>query len=234
MGTVQVDGNIFPIECDVTSKKSLVAAVEQVRSGVGFVNVLIANAGVSGPLLDLPKNPELADWQKELFNVPMEDFSKTSEVNVTAAFYSMLAFLPLLDAGNAKKNVEQKSQVILTSSIAGFIREVPSSFSYGVSKAAATHLMKSVATTFAPWHIRANVIAPGVYESEMTEDWFKGVENATKDGAFPQDFIPLTRAGGEEDIAGVVLFLCSKAGGYVNGNVVVTDGGILSFRPATY
>ena len=210
------------------------AAAEQVGSEVGFVNVLIANAGISGPLLNLPKNPELADWQKELFKVPMEDFSKTSEVNVTAAFYSILAFLPLLDAGNARKNVEQKSQVIITSSVAGFTRQVPASFSYGVSKAAATHLMKSVATTFAPWHIRANAIAPGVYKSEMTEGWFKGVENATKEGAFPKDFIPLTRAGSEVDMAGVVLFLYSKAGGYVNGVVVVSDGGILTFRPATY
>jgi NAD(P)-dependent dehydrogenase (short-subunit alcohol dehydrogenase family) len=66
-----------------------------------------------------------------------------------------------LDAGNKKGNVEQKSQVIATSSIGGFNRVPLAGFAYGTSKAAATHLMKQFATSLAPHDIRSNVIAPG-------------------------------------------------------------------------
>ena len=86
---------------------------------------------------------------------------------------------------------------------------------------------------FAPYHIRANVIAPGLYPSEMTEERFKD-EDGGKEGSVPADFIPATRAGREEDMAGTVLFLCSKAGAYLDGNVLVTDGGRLGVTPSTY
>jgi NAD(P)-dependent dehydrogenase (short-subunit alcohol dehydrogenase family) len=56
----------------------------------------------------------------------------------------------------------------------------------------------------------------------------------SKDGTFPKDFIPEERAGHLKDMAGVILFLASRAGGYVNGNVLLTDGGRLSILPATY
>lgn len=54
------------------------------------------------------------------------------------------------------------------------------------------------------------------------------------DGVFPKDKIPLERAGTEEDMAGAILFLTSRAGAYVTGNVLVTDGGRLSNRPSSY
>ena len=54
------------------------------------------------------------------------------------------------------------------------------------------------------------------------------------EGSIEWDKIPATRVGGEEDMAGVILWLCSKAGAYINGNIVVTDGGTLSVHPATY
>jgi NAD(P)-dependent dehydrogenase (short-subunit alcohol dehydrogenase family) len=51
---------------------------------------------------------------------------------------------------------------------------------------------------------------------------------------FPRDFIPAERAGTVKDMAGAILFLASRAGGYINGNVLLTDGGRLSIQPATY
>lgn len=82
-------------------------------------------------------------------------------MNVSAAFFSVVAFLKLLDAGNKKANVEQASQVIATSSIGGFNRKVPGGYAYGQSKAATTLLMKQMATNLVPYGIRSNVIAPG-------------------------------------------------------------------------
>ena len=55
-----------------------------------------------------------------------------------------------------------------------------------------------------------------------------------KGGVFPSDFIPARRAGEVKDLAGAILFLASRAGGYINGNVLLTDGGRVSIQPATY
>lgn len=61
-----------------------------------------------------------------------------------------------------------------------------------------------------------------------------GAEAGVTEGAFPPNLIPAGRAGSEEDMAGAILYLASRAGAYCNGNVVVTDGGRLSMMPAVY
>ncbi|SLM36981.1 short chain dehydrogenase reductase [Lasallia pustulata] len=106
-------------------------------------------------------------------------------------------------------------------------------YAYGPSKAATVHMVKQIATMFAPYQIRANVIAPGLYPSEMTSDIF-AENDGWEEGSMPPEQIPAKRAGREEDMAGVVLFLCSKAGAYLDGNVVVSDGGRLGVVPSTY
>lgn len=54
------------------------------------------------------------------------------------------------------------------------------------------------------------------------------------DGVFPKEKVPLQRVGTEEDMAGCILYLTSRAGGYVSGNILVVDGGRLSIMPSTY
>lgn len=66
----------------------------------------------------------------------------------------------------------------------------------------------------------------------MTEQMIK--ERGEEKDAWPKDFIPEQRVGDVKDMAGAVLFLTSRAGGYINGNVLVIDGGRLSVLPATY
>ncbi len=86
----------------------------------------------------------------------MDSFTNVFNVNATAVFYTAVAFLDLLDAGNKKQNVAQESQILVTSSVAGFSRYLASSFSYSTSKAAVNHLVKMLSTTFAQqgYHIR--------------------------------------------------------------------------------
>ncbi|KAF2805452.1 NAD(P)-binding protein, partial [Mytilinidion resinicola] len=143
---------------------------------------------------------------------------------------SIIAFLELLDAGNKKGNLVQKSQVIATSSIGAFNRVPLAGYAYGGSKAGVVHLMKQFATTLVAYDVRSNVIAPGYYPSELTE----GMLKAKEETGFTKAEVPLQRAGNEDDMAGVILFLASRAGAYINGNVVVTDWGRLSVLPATY
>lgn len=155
-------GNIIPMVGDVTSKDDLKSIVAAIEKDVGYINVLIANSGVLGPQsLSIKPETSLKDFQTVLWEQPFDEYTNTFAVNVSAVFFTVVAFLGLLDAGNEKGNVEQKSQVIATSSIAGFNRNVPGGYAYGQSKAATTSLMKQLATQLVPYGIRSNVIVPG-------------------------------------------------------------------------
>lgn len=155
-------GNIIPIEGDVTSKESLETVVGQIESEVGYINVLIANSGIGGPSSKpLSDIKSIEEFQSEMWKLDFEDFTNTFRVNVSSVFFTTIAFLGLLNAGNKKNNVEQSSQVIATSSIAGFNRNPPGGYAYGISKAGCTHMIKQLATTLVPYDIRANALAPG-------------------------------------------------------------------------
>lgn len=222
--------NIIPMVGDVTSKDSLKTIVSQITVDIGYVNVVIANSGIAGPQNSFTPETSLQDFQKSLWDTNIKDHVQTFEVNVTAAWYTIVAFLDLLDKGNKKGNVPYKSQVIATSSIGGFNRMAPGGFAYGQSKAGATHMMKQLATALVPYEIRSNVICPGLYPSDMSAPIL--AKNTGK--SIPKSSIPAERVGTEEDMAGAILYLTSMAGGYCNGNVIITDGGRLSVMPATY
>ncbi|KAE8453226.1 hypothetical protein EG329_011293 [Mollisiaceae sp. DMI_Dod_QoI] len=221
--------NIIPLVGDVTSKDALASIVSTITSEVGYINLLIANSGTLGPQKTkaLTAESTIADFQEAYGQTSFEDFSKTFELNTVAVWYTIVAFLGLLDAGNKKGNVVQKSQVIATSSIGGFNRNAPGGYGYGQSKAATTHMMKQLATGLAPFGIRSNILAPGLFPSELAS-------GIIGDGVFSRTQIPLERVGTEEDMAGCILFLTSRAGAYVTGNVMIIDGGRLSLNPATY
>jgi len=221
--------NIIPLVGDVTSKESMASVVSHIKSEIGYINLLIANSGVAGPQATkvISESTSIEEFAEIYGSPSFEEMSQTFEVNTVAVMICVTAFLPLLDAGNKKGNVEQKSQIIATSSIGGFNRKIPAGFLYGQSKAATTHLIKQMATQLTQWNIRANALAPGLFPSELAAP-------IIGDGKFPKEKIPMERAGTEEDMAGCILFLASRAGAYVTGNVVVIDGGRLSIMPSTY
>lgn len=188
----------------------------------------------------------MQSFREALYAGSPSDFSQVLSVNCAAVYYTVLAFLDLLDAGNKKRNVSQDSQVIVTGSIAGFSRQIAQSFAYASSKAAVTHLVKTLATSFAQnrFRIRVNLIAPGLYPSEMTTsatgkmEKFGGVDDHPNsfEGAHVMDVkaSPAGRTGSEQDLAGTILFMASSAGAYLNGETLLTDGGRLSQLPAAY
>lgn len=230
------------LQGDVTSKADLQRIADEVKTRSGYVNLLVANAGISGPASNAIKQDALiTDIQRYFWQPSFEDMLSVYGANVLGVYFTTVAFLELLHLGNKASNVLQRSQVIATSSISGFNRNVPYGFAYSSSKAAVTHLMKQMATFLAPQGIRSNLLAPGsksakanntgvlltvlrVYPSEMT----------TAKASYETHEIPERRVGDEDDIAGAILFLASRAGSYCNGNVLVTDGGRLSVNPATY
>jgi NAD(P)-dependent dehydrogenase (short-subunit alcohol dehydrogenase family) len=193
--------SLHPVECDVGSKASLQAAVDAVsKDSGGYVNLVIANSGITGPSVrwDDPSTmtvpgaegnanasanarASLSEQRKRLFEeVDMDKFTEAFHINVTGAYFTMLAFMELLDAGNAnamkggfgapiapKKGRGEvpvpsiQSQVIFTSSISAYSRACVSAPAYTGSKAAIAHLMKHASTNLASYGIRANALAPG-------------------------------------------------------------------------
>lgn len=169
---------MVPVTCDVASKESLGLAVELVARTTGFINLLVANSGISGPANGYKSALSISELRSHLMATSMDEFTQTFRVNVTGTWFTMVAFLELLDAGNknaisgssgafgspvqaGSKTPSIQSQVVFTSSLAAFSRGYWTSPNYGSSKAAIIHLMKQASTNLAPYGIRANAIAPG-------------------------------------------------------------------------
>lgn len=114
--------NIIPLVGGVTSKEALYSIVSRITSEVGYINLLVANSGILGPQAaqKITSESTVADFQKAWGESSFEEFADTFMLNTVAVWYTITAFLGLLDAGNKKGNVGQKSQVIATSSIGGF------------------------------------------------------------------------------------------------------------------
>lgn len=250
-----VNGSIIPLVGDVTSKESLAAIAETVRKEQGLLNLLFCNAGVGGPphkamIRDAaadPEHPTLLEFQKSILAPDMESFTKSFHMNVTSVLYTAATFLDLLQAGNsATTRPPQDSQIIITASVAGYSRFLASSFAYSLSKSSTAHLIKMLSTWFAlnKHPIRVNGLAPGMFPSEMTaSDSDQGGLFEAKDGHMtkfvgarrvPYAYSPAERTGCEDELGGAILFLASKAGAYLNGEIMLIDGGRTSQFPATY
>jgi NAD(P)-dependent dehydrogenase (short-subunit alcohol dehydrogenase family) len=180
---------LIPIQCDVTSHGSLQSAVDRITAEEGYINLLIANSGIGGPHLSWDPSASLSEMRERIFSqANMDKTTQAMEVNVTGAYFTIIAFLELLDKGNQRAidtEIKEKlgagevlfgapiegggnpdvpsiqSQVIVTSSIAAFSRAPQSSPGYAGSKAAILHLTKQVSSNLAKFGIRANALAPG-------------------------------------------------------------------------
>ncbi|KXL44792.1 hypothetical protein M433DRAFT_149600 [Acidomyces richmondensis BFW] len=232
-------GNIIPIQGSVTSHDDLQRAVDHITADVGYIDVLINNAGMT--TFDSSPNarpmPTSQSSVKEIrdyfFNYrPAQVWRETLDTNIASVFITSMAFLELLDEGNKRRPREAPtSQIIAIGSTGGLTKYTPS-FIYNASKAGVHHLMKNLGAFFIPHDIRTNIIAPGWFPSDMTTAVTKQWEHTG--GVMPRELVPRQRMGNEEELAGTVLYLASKAGGYCNGNIMVLDGGFLANHAGTY
>ncbi|KAM7202965.1 hypothetical protein V8F20_004212 [Naviculisporaceae sp. PSN 640] len=250
--------------CDVTSKDSLAQVVAKITRDIGYVNLVVANAGAIGSAqrweTQNGKTP-LSEVKKALFEEnDMAKMNDAFNVNTTGAFFTIAAFLELLDAGNKRavkgvggstngdgkeevvfgkpikeggKNPSIQSQVIVTSSIAAYSRMGASPPAYLGSKAAVMQIAKQASTALAPYGIRVNALAPGIFPSELASGIIANRDPETEGPDHPA-FIPAQRFGTDEEMAGTILYLASRAGAFCNGSVLVMDGGRLSIGQSTY
>jgi NAD(P)-dependent dehydrogenase (short-subunit alcohol dehydrogenase family) len=170
-----------PIQCDITSKDSLQAAVNQITSETGYINLLVANSGILGPIATFSATQSISQMRKQMFeDTSMDDFNEVFMVNTTATLFTILAFLELLDAGNThavekagfgmplkqgSKVPSIQSQVIVTSSVGAFLRDWSCPPAYTGSKSAILALVKHAASGLAAHGIRVNALAPGCTRS---------------------------------------------------------------------
>jgi NAD(P)-dependent dehydrogenase (short-subunit alcohol dehydrogenase family) len=191
-------GEVLAQRGDVSKVKDVRRAIAAVVKRFGRIDALVNNAGVAvfKPILKTTAK----EWQRVL------------DVNLTGPFLCTQACAPVMlkNGGGAVVNI---------SSISG-LRASSLRVAYGTSKAALDHLTKQQAIELGNLGIRVNAVAPGPVDTAMAK------KVHTKDiRADYHDAIPLNRYGSEEEIAAAVVFLCSDAASYVNGQTLAVDGG---------
>lgn len=179
------------------------------------IDALAAAIGEREAKIDILVNNSGATWGAPIESFPEKGWDKVMDLNVKSVFFLTKSLLPLLKAGASQTD---PSRVITISSIAGITHGGLSAVSYNASKAAANHMTRVLAHELAKEKILVNAIAPGFFPSNMT----KHFDTDTLSKA-----VPLGRVGQPTDIAGLVIYLCSKAGSFMTGNVIPLDGGLL-------
>ena len=172
------------------------------------------------PRLHVLVNNAGANWGAPLEEYPDAAFDKVLALNVKAAFRLTVALLPRLRASVAPGD---PARVINIGSIDGLTVPLLETYAYSTSKAALHHLTRHLARRLAP-EITVNAVAPGPFESKMMAATLERFGDAIRSSN------PLRRIGEPEDMAGVALYLASRAGAYLTAAVIPVDGGISGTR----
>ena len=189
------------LRCDVTSPDDVRALVDRTKAEFGRIDVLVNNAGRA--------------WVAPAATMPVEEWRRVLEVNLTGAFLCAQA------AGNVM--IEQGGgKIINIASVAGLggaMPEVLDAIAYNTSKGGLINFTRDLAVKWGRHKINVNAIAPGWFPSRMSsaivERWGDRLSRT----------IPLGRIGGDEDLKGAIVYLASRASDYITGQVLAVDGG---------
>ncbi len=171
------------------------------------------------PTLDILVNNAGATWGAPLEEFPEKGWEKVLNTNVEGIFNLTVALLPAL---RAAASAQEPSRVINIGSIDGLRTPSVENYSYSASKAAVHMLTRHLAKRLAGEHITVNAIAPGPFESKMMAFVLDDPQARLQ----LEQGVPLGRIGRPDDVAGLTLFLASRAGSYMTGTVIPLDGGI--------
>jgi len=199
--------------------------VSQISKKEKYINLLITNAGISGPKAE-PDSEKASELKERLFSEEFSQWSDTFNTNVSAVYFTTVAFLPLLQAGK-ESHGHLSASVIVISSMSGIMSHAQGHFSYNAAKGATVHLAKLMSYEFKKAGIRVNSIAPGYFPSEMTtsESDEQQKSELPDEKIEEKGHVPAKRAGSDEEMAQGVIFLAKNM--YVNGEVIAIDGGVL-------
>jgi NAD(P)-dependent dehydrogenase (short-subunit alcohol dehydrogenase family) len=202
--------------------------ISQIKSPIILIHIhlLITNTDISGPKGE-PKSADAEELKEDLFSEDQSEWTEVFNTNVASVYFTTVAFLPLLQAGTDSGPEQFSTSVIAISSMSGIMSHTQGHFAYNAAKGATVHLSKLMAAEFKKAGIRVNSIAPSYFPSEMTmkESDEKNKSQMPKEKIEDKGHVPMGRAGADEEMAEGILFLAKNR--YVNGEVIVIDGGVL-------
>ena len=187
--------------CDVSKQEEVQAVVDETVKHFNKVDILVNNAGISWG--SMPEEMTLEQWQKVI------------DVNLTGCF--------LFAQSVGKEMLKHKSgSIINIASIAGMTSSANGPFyaGYAASKAGLIGLNRELAASWGRKGIRVNAVAPGFFQSRLTEKVLEIYESSI------QENNPIPRIGNEGELKGTVVFLASDASSYITGQTIVVDGGM--------
>ncbi|MEL7184950.1 MAG: SDR family oxidoreductase [Pseudomonadota bacterium] len=199
------DGECIPIPGDLSTIEGVNALSAVLHEKESHLDVLVNNAGLG---LGSP-----------IATMTTEDWDRTMDINTRSPLFLTQALLDLL---KARATLDVPSSIIFISSVAAS-GVFPSVLAYSSSKKVLEHLTPSLALALTDDFIRVNTIAPGRFISEMTRRAWEDPEAESYKAELER--IPAHRYGTLEDMAGVAIMLCSRAGAYFQGEVLNLDGG---------
>ena len=189
----------FGVACDVAQEDQVLSAVAAAEAALGAVDVLVNNAGLTRDNI--------------LLRLSEQDWDAVLDANLKGAFHTTRAVIKGMMKRRAGRIINMSSIVGLTGN--------KGQANYAASKAGLIGFTKSVAKEYASRNILVNCIAPGFIDTDMTAS----LPDAARATLLEQ--IALGRLGRPEDVAGAVLFLASDLAGYITGQVLVVDGGMV-------
>lgn len=203
----EAGGRCIAVPGDVTDAERMQAVVAEVVQRLGGLHLLINNAGINTRSDRVP-----------IHQYSPEDWHRLIDVDLNGVFYTSRAAIPaILESGGGR--------IVNISSIAGLV-PLRLQSAYVAAKAGVANLTRSMALELAPLGILVNAVAPGSTLTRGTEALFYGPDGAyTEKAASLISHIPVGRPGTPEEIASAVLFLVAPEASYVNGHVLVVDGG---------
>ena len=196
-------GMVAAVPADLSSEAGCLQLAEEIGQHEQSLNVLVNNAG--------------ATWGAAMEEFPAAAWDKVVDLDLKAPFFLTRALLPLLEAAGTP---DDPARVINIGSIDGLRVPPFPTYAYSASKAGLHHLTRVLARELGPRRITVNAVAPGPFESKMMAATLQTFGDAIAAAA------PLKRIGRPDDMAGVAIYLASRAGAYVTGAVIPVDGGI--------
>jgi NAD(P)-dependent dehydrogenase (short-subunit alcohol dehydrogenase family) len=196
-------------QLDAGSEEEVGAFVERTVADLGGIDIVFANAGISGGMAGIFEQSS-TDWQEIL------------RVNLVGPFLLIKYAAPHMKERGG-------GSIICTASVAG-LRAGAGGAAYSVSKAGVISLVKVAATQLAGTNVRVNAICPGLIETGMTAPLYEWARSTGREERIGR-LNPMKRGGEPGEIASVALFLASDAASYVNGQAIAVDGGLSASHP---
>lgn len=203
-------GECISIPANLAELSGIDAFTAQLKERESKLDILVNNAGVS--------------WGAPIDEFPEAGWDKVMDTNVKGVFFLTQRMLPLLEAA---ATADDPARVINIGSIDGIRTSVFDAFSYGPSKAAVHMLTRQLGAHLVKRNIIVNAIAPGPFPTWMLSTGVGGGGDVDgTDWSAVARSNPRKRVGTPEDIAGLAIFLASRAGAFTVGEVITCDGGV--------